>query len=243
MPGRRSSASESARVRRAARRRGAARGPRGAGRGRPGRRSPCSARRPPSTSSRCRTLTAAGRRREEPVPGDGRRTQRGARQEALQARAAGPQGARAAARAGAADQAADPRAGGRQGQGRATTARPAASSTAPCPAYVTSPYGYRVHPIYGYYGLHDGIDFGAALRQPDVRRGRRQGARRATTRPSTATASSSTSATSTASTCRSIYNHATGYRRRRRPDRRARPGRSGTSAPPAGRPAATCTSR
>ncbi len=26
---------------------------------------------------------------------------------------------------------------------------------------ITSPYGYRVHPIYGYYGLHDGTDFGA----------------------------------------------------------------------------------
>jgi murein DD-endopeptidase MepM/ murein hydrolase activator NlpD len=27
--------------------------------------------------------------------------------------------------------------------------------------YITSPYGYRVHPIYGYYSLHDGTDFGA----------------------------------------------------------------------------------
>ena len=30
---------------------------------------------------------------------------------------------------------------------------------------VTSPYGYRTHPIYGYYGLHDGIDFGVACGQ------------------------------------------------------------------------------
>ena len=31
----------------------------------------------------------------------------------------------------------------------------------PVAGYVTSPYGYRTHPIYGYYGLHDGTDFGA----------------------------------------------------------------------------------
>jgi murein DD-endopeptidase MepM/ murein hydrolase activator NlpD len=27
---------------------------------------------------------------------------------------------------------------------------------------VTSPFGYRVHPIYGYWGLHDGTDFGVS---------------------------------------------------------------------------------
>lgn len=27
---------------------------------------------------------------------------------------------------------------------------------------VTSPYGYRVHPVYGYYSLHNGTDFGVA---------------------------------------------------------------------------------
>ena len=31
----------------------------------------------------------------------------------------------------------------------------------PVAGYVTSPFGYRTHPIYGYYGLHDGTDFGA----------------------------------------------------------------------------------
>jgi murein DD-endopeptidase MepM/ murein hydrolase activator NlpD len=30
---------------------------------------------------------------------------------------------------------------------------------------VTSPYGYRKHPIYGYWGLHDGTDFGAGCGQ------------------------------------------------------------------------------
>ncbi len=31
---------------------------------------------------------------------------------------------------------------------------------------VTSPFGYRVHPIYGYYSLHDGTDFGAGCGAP-----------------------------------------------------------------------------
>mgnify|MGYP003914079601 FL=1 len=30
---------------------------------------------------------------------------------------------------------------------------------------VTSPYGYRIHPIYGYYGLHNGTDFGVSCGQ------------------------------------------------------------------------------
>ncbi len=31
----------------------------------------------------------------------------------------------------------------------------------PVPGGITSPYGYRTHPIYGYWGLHDGTDFSA----------------------------------------------------------------------------------
>ncbi len=31
---------------------------------------------------------------------------------------------------------------------------------------ITSPYGYRTHPIYGYYSLHDGTDFGAPCGAP-----------------------------------------------------------------------------
>ncbi|CAN5232206.1 M23 family metallopeptidase [soil metagenome] len=30
---------------------------------------------------------------------------------------------------------------------------------------VTSPFGYRIHPIYGYYGLHNGVDFGVSCGQ------------------------------------------------------------------------------
>ena len=36
----------------------------------------------------------------------------------------------------------------------------------PVDGSVTSPYGYRTHPIYGYYSLHDGTDFGAGCGQP-----------------------------------------------------------------------------
>jgi len=32
--------------------------------------------------------------------------------------------------------------------------------------YVTSGFGYRVHPIYGYYGLHNGTDFGGGCGLP-----------------------------------------------------------------------------
>ncbi len=55
--------------------------------------------------------------------------------------------------------------------------RAGASSTAPSnaggflsppvsPLRVTSSYGMRVHPIYGYYSLHDGTDFGVSCNQP-----------------------------------------------------------------------------
>jgi murein DD-endopeptidase MepM/ murein hydrolase activator NlpD len=33
---------------------------------------------------------------------------------------------------------------------------------------MTSPFGYRTHPIYGYWGLHDGADFGGGCGQPIV---------------------------------------------------------------------------
>ncbi len=36
----------------------------------------------------------------------------------------------------------------------------------PVPGVVTSPYGWRKHPIYGYWGLHDGIDFSAPCGTP-----------------------------------------------------------------------------
>jgi murein DD-endopeptidase MepM/ murein hydrolase activator NlpD len=36
----------------------------------------------------------------------------------------------------------------------------------PVEGRVTSPYGWRIHPIYGYRNLHDGTDFGAACGTP-----------------------------------------------------------------------------
>ncbi len=36
----------------------------------------------------------------------------------------------------------------------------------PVDAPVTSPFGWRVHPIYGYRSLHDGVDFGASCGTP-----------------------------------------------------------------------------
>ncbi|MGN6252985.1 MAG: peptidoglycan DD-metalloendopeptidase family protein, partial [Marmoricola sp.] len=41
----------------------------------------------------------------------------------------------------------------------------------PVPGYVTSPYGWREHPIYHYWGLHDGDDFHAPCGTPEVAAG------------------------------------------------------------------------
>jgi murein DD-endopeptidase MepM/ murein hydrolase activator NlpD len=38
----------------------------------------------------------------------------------------------------------------------------------PVPGGVTSSFGYRRHPIYGYWGLHDGTDFSAPCGTPNV---------------------------------------------------------------------------
>ena len=65
------------------------------------------------------------------------------------------------------DQGADPR-GRRPGRPQpvaATAARPAALGS-PVNGSVTSPFGYRVHPIYHYRAMHNGTDFGAGCGQP-----------------------------------------------------------------------------
>ncbi|MGY2874066.1 murein DD-endopeptidase MepM/ murein hydrolase activator NlpD [Marmoricola sp. URHA0025 HA25] len=37
----------------------------------------------------------------------------------------------------------------------------------PVPGEITSPFGWRIHPIYGYWGLHDGDDFSAPCGTPE----------------------------------------------------------------------------
>ncbi|GAA4118171.1 hypothetical protein GCM10022215_19440 [Nocardioides fonticola] len=46
--------------------------------------------------------------------------------------------------------------------GGGITADPGGFLLPPVTGPVTSPYGYRIHPIYGYWGLHNGTDFGVS---------------------------------------------------------------------------------
>lgn len=56
-------------------------------------------------------------------------------------------------------------------RGSSVSARASGYLTRPSTGYVTSPFGYRTHPIYGYYGLHNGTDFGAPCGSPLVAAG------------------------------------------------------------------------
>lgn len=59
----------------------------------------------------------------------------------------------------------------RQRARAATNARPGPTTgllQMPVAGGMTSPFGYRTHPIYGYWGLHDGADFGGGCAQPIV---------------------------------------------------------------------------
>jgi murein DD-endopeptidase MepM/ murein hydrolase activator NlpD len=52
--------------------------------------------------------------------------------------------------------------------GRSTATGPTAGTLMhPVDGYVTSPFGYREHPIYHYWGLHDGVDFGGGCGTPE----------------------------------------------------------------------------
>ena len=156
-------------LRRPARRRGAAPGPRDRGRRRPATRSPCSAGPRPRTSC---TMRAADRRRPAAAKRRCRSTSPPAARpsaEAMQVRQqdqrrAGPAARSARTRSG--DRILAARPPRRPQQRPATAAAPAGCCDCPVDGPVTSPFGYRVHPIYHYWGLHDGTDFGAGCGQP-----------------------------------------------------------------------------
>ena len=123
----------------------------------------------------------------------------------------------------------------------ATTPSPACSPTRSTGS-VTSPFGYRIHPIYHYWGLHDGTDFGVACGEA------------ACAPPPTARCISRYYSDVygnrlyldvgkvNGKDMTVVYNHATSYRVGRRRPRRPAARSSATSARPAGPPAATCTS-
>ena len=110
------------------------------------------------------------------------------------------------------------------------------------PGYVTSPFGYREHPIYHYWGLHDGTDFGVSCGEPmraiasgtviarywsDVY-GSRLYLNLGQINGKNMTA---------------VYNHATSYRLNVGDHVTQGETVGYVAAPPAGPPAATCTSR
>ena len=51
-------------------------------------------------------------------------------------------------------------------RGSSINAAPSGFLLRPVPGPVTSSFGYREHPIYHYWGMHDGTDFGVSCRQP-----------------------------------------------------------------------------
>ncbi|WP_210502689.1 M23 family metallopeptidase [Nocardioides xinjiangensis] len=53
-----------------------------------------------------------------------------------------------------------------QARGGAASGPSTGVLASPVDGYVTSPFGYRTHPIYHYWGLHDGVDFGGGCGTP-----------------------------------------------------------------------------
>ena len=54
----------------------------------------------------------------------------------------------------------------RASRGSSISAQPSGFLQRPVAGPVTSSFGYRTHPIYKYWGMHDGTDFGVACREP-----------------------------------------------------------------------------
>ena len=160
-------------------RRGAARGARGPGRGgarrgrgqaRGGRRQP--RRRRSSSRAEAEAAKAVGRRARR---GAGLRARRGragprratyassSRREREKARIEERLRRLAAAAPWRGPAPRPPRSGRSVGSDRAALLQ------MPVGGGITSPFGYRTHPIYGYWGLHDGTDFGGGCGQPIAR--------------------------------------------------------------------------
>lgn len=93
---------------------------------------------------------------------DKRIAERIAAEEARRAKEEADRKAEAARKAAAEKQ----QANASQGSGGSSTSRPSTRFLRPVNGPITSSYGMRLHPVLGYWKLHDGTDFGAACGTP-----------------------------------------------------------------------------
>ena len=143
----------------------------------------------------------------------------------------------------AARRAAPPARARRAANARSQAATPSRGPAAyPVAGYVTSPFGYRTHPIYHYWGLHDGVDFGGGCGSPlhAAAPGRVVSSYFSGVYGNRLVIDHGVLGGKGIAT---IYNHASSYTVGVGDAGPARARSSATRATPAGPPAATCTSR